>query len=87
MGGIIFTDSAFRHGVPESDFVEAMQRRHLKFRIGRGGQAVYEIIGRNAAGQYRHFLYRALLDGTLKVFHMMPAKETQKRLYRRRFRL
>lgn len=82
-----FTFSAFRHGIPESDFFEVLARKYLKFRSGRRGSGKYEVIGRNAAGEYRHFVYQVLPDGGRRVFHMMPADERHKRLYRKRYRL
>jgi hypothetical protein len=47
---------------------------------------VYELLGRNFAGDYLHIVYRALPDGRLRVFHLARMNDAQKRRYQKRTR-
>jgi hypothetical protein len=44
---------------------------------------VYELLGRNLAGDYLHIVYRVLADGRLRVFHMNRMTDAQRRRYRK----
>jgi hypothetical protein len=44
---------------------------------------VYELLGRNLAGEYLHIIYRVLAGGRLRVFHMNRMTDTQRRRYRK----
>jgi hypothetical protein len=79
---VLFTDSAFRHGYEEEDFYEVLESRPFKTRSKRGLKGVYEILGRNHAGDYLHIVLRVEADVTT-VFHMRRMNQRQKRLYRR----
>ena len=80
----VFADSAFTHGYREEDFYELLAGRYLKDRSRRGFEAVYELLGRNFAGDYLHIVYRVLPDARVRVFHMARMTDTQKRLYQKR---
>lgn len=82
----VFADSAVKHGYAEEDFYELLAGPYLKDRSRRGCEAVYELLGRNFAGDYLHVVYRILPDGRVRVFHMARMTDTQKRLYQRRRR-
>jgi hypothetical protein len=82
MGSVVlFTDSAFRHGYEEEDFYEVLESRPFKTRSKRGLKNVYEVLGRNHAGEYLHIALRQEA-GVTTVFHMMRMNQRQKRLYR-----
>jgi hypothetical protein len=82
MGSVVlFTDSAFRHGHEEEDFYEVLESRPFKTRSKRGLKNVYEVLGRNHAGEYLHIVLRQEA-GVTTVFHMMRMNQRQKRLYR-----
>lgn len=83
MPDVDFADAAFRHGYAEEDFFEVLTGRYLKIRSQRGLDNVYELLGRNLAGDYLHIVYRVLVDGHLRVFHIARMTEAQKRRYRR----
>ena len=83
MRRVEFRDSAFRHGFTEEDFFDLLSGRYLKIRSQRGIEDVYELLGRNLAGNYLHVAYRLLPDHGLRVFHMSPMTEKQRRRYRR----
>ena len=78
-----FADSAFRHGYAEEDCFEVLTGRYLKVRSQRGLENVYELLGRNLAGEYLHIVYRVLADARLRVFHIARMNEKQRRRYRR----
>ena len=80
---VLFTDSAFRHGYQEADFLEVLESRPFKTRSRRGLKGVYEILGRNNAGEYLHIVLREDA-GVTTVFHMLQMNQRQKRLYRSR---
>ena len=83
MRGVRFAASAFRHGYSAEDFYEVIAGRPLKIRSQRGLTDVYELLGRNLAGEYLHIVYRVLADGRLRVFHMNRMTDAQQRRYRR----
>ncbi|MBI3329900.1 MAG: hypothetical protein HYZ81_24725, partial [Nitrospinae bacterium] len=58
MHEVTFTPSAFRHGFNEADFYELLTGRYLKIRSQQGLPYVYELLGRNLAGDYLHVVYR-----------------------------
>jgi len=79
---VAFTDSAFRHGYNEDDFFEVLEAGPLKMRSRRGLKGIYEIYGRNYAGDYLHIAYRREEDREV-VFHMRRMSIPEKRLFRR----
>ena len=81
-GVVVFVESAFRHGCEEDDFYEVLASRPVKLRSQRGLQGVYELYGRNSAGDYLHLAYRQETDQTV-VFHMRPMSDRERRFYRR----
>jgi hypothetical protein len=83
MDEVIFAPSAFRHGYREEDFFELIAGRYLKIRSQRGIEDVYELLGRNLAGDHLHAVYRVLADGRLRVFHIGRMTDKQKRRYQR----
>ncbi|MFQ5853796.1 MAG: hypothetical protein ACE5JU_24830 [Candidatus Binatia bacterium] len=83
---VVFASSAFRHGYTRQDFYELLAGRYLKIRSQRGLEDVYELLGRNLAGDYLHIVYRVLPDGRLRVFHISRMTEKQKRRYQRYLR-
>ena len=80
---VTFAASAFHHGYEVEDFFEVVAGRPLKIRSQRGFDDVYELLGRNLAGDYLHIIYRLLADGRLRVFHMNRMTDAQKRRFRR----
>ena len=80
---VIFSASAFRHGYAEQDFYELLSTKYLKIRSQRGLEDVYELLGKNLTGAYLHVIYRVLPGRRLRVFHINPMTETQKKRYRR----
>ena len=78
---VLFTDSAFRHGYQEEDFYEVLESRPFKTRSRRGLKDVYEILGRNHAGDHLHVVLREDA-GVTTVFHILRMNQRQKRLYR-----
>jgi hypothetical protein len=81
----VFKASAFKHGYTEVDFYEVLAGGPIKRRSLRGLQGIYELFGRNLAGDYLHILYRRVGDRVI-VFHMSRMTPRQKRYYRRRKR-
>ena len=86
MARVVFVESAFRHGYTEEDFYELLAGRYVRDRSVRGFEAVYELLGRNFAGDYLHAVYRVLPDGRLRVFHLARMNDAQKRRYQKRIR-
>ena len=80
---VVFASSAFRHGYTRQDFYELLSGRYLKIRSQRGLDDVYELLGRNLAGDYLHIVYRVLPDGHLRVFHISRMTGKQRRRYQR----
>jgi hypothetical protein len=80
------TESAYRHGYDDADVAEMLRRRHLIVRSRRGRLNGYEILGRNAAGEYLLAAAR-VIESTgvkvLRVFHLNRISETEKRRFRR----
>ena len=83
MKEVLFAASALGHGYSAEDFYEVIAGRPLKIRSQRGLADVYELLGRNLAGEYLHIVYRVLADGRLRVFHMSRMTAAQQRRYRR----
>ncbi len=79
MKEVIFAPSAFHHGYDVEDFYELLAGRPMKIRSQRGIDDVYELLGRNLAGDYLHIVYRVLADGRLRVFHINRMTDRQKR--------
>ena len=75
---MVFVDSAFKHGYEEDDFFELLDTGPLKLRSRRGLKGVYELLGRNYAGEYLHVAYRREEDREV-VFHIrgMSPRERQ----------
>ena len=79
---VVFADSAFRHGYSEDDFYEVLESGPLKMRSRRGLKGVYEIYGRNYAGDNLHIAYRRE-RAREAVFHIRRMSVQEKRLFRR----
>jgi len=75
---VVFVESAFKHGYEEGDFFEVLEPEPLKLRSRRGLNGVYELLGRNYAGEYLHVAYRREVYRDV-VFHIraMSPRETQ----------
>jgi hypothetical protein len=80
-GLVVFVEGAFRHGYREEDFYEVLESQPQKFRSRRGLKNVYELYGRNYAGEYLHIAYRREA-GREVVFHMREMSQREKRNYR-----
>ena len=77
----VFVESAFKHGYDEGDYFEVLDTGRLKLRSRRGLKGVYELYGRNYAGEYLHIAYRRDRDQEV-VFHMCAMSPHEKRRYR-----
>jgi len=75
-------ESAFKYGYEEEDFYEVLETDPLKLRSRRGLNNVYELYGRNFAGEYLHIAYRREPDREV-VFHIRRMTAREKHLYRR----
>ena len=80
---VVFVESAFRHGYSEDDFFEVPDACPLKLRSIHGLDGIYELLGRNYAGEYLHIAYRREADRDV-VFHMRAMNLREKRRYRKR---
>ena len=49
---VVFVESALKHGYGEEDFFEVLETSPLKLRSRRGLKGIYELYGRNYAGEY-----------------------------------
>jgi hypothetical protein len=78
-----FLDSAFKHGYQEVDFFEVIEAGPLKLGSKRGLRSVYELYGRNYAGEYLHIAYRRE-TGHEVVFRIREMSGSEKRKYRKR---
>ena len=79
---VVFTESAHKHGFQVEDFYEVLEAGPLKLRSQRGLEGVYELYGRNYAGEYLHIAYRREA-GREVVFHMRAMSPREKQTYRR----
>lgn len=79
---VIFVESAFKHGYEEVDFFEVIEGGPLKLRSKRGLGNIYELYGRNYAGEYLHIVYRRE-TGREVVFHIREMSQNEKRKYRK----
>jgi hypothetical protein len=79
---VVFVESAFNHGYQEEDFFEVLQRAPLKLRSRRGLKGIYELFGRNYAGEYLHIAYRRE-GGREVIFHMRAMSPREKQKYRK----
>ncbi len=80
------TDSAYRHGFSEQDFLEMTHQRHLVIANRRGRIQGYEIFGRNAAGEYLLAAAKVVESSGLKilhVFHLNRMKDSDQRRFQR----
>lgn len=59
-----------------------LESQPLKMRSRRGLEGVYELLGRNYAGDYLHIAYRRTHEQTA-VFHMRRMSAREKQLYRK----
>ncbi len=76
----VFVESAFRHGCDEEDFYEVLESAPLKLRSRRGFEGVFELYGRNLAGDYLHIAYRRETERYV-VFHMRRMTPSERRFY------
>ena len=80
----IFKDTAFKHGYDEDDYDAVIRGTRLVLRSRRGYHNVYEILGRNSAGDYLHIVTRRHLKGTERiviVFHMARMKSSDRKCF------
>lgn len=80
---VVFVESAFKHGYTEEDFFEVLDTGPVKLRWRRGLAGVYELYGRNYAGEYLHIAYRREADREV-VFHMRAMSPREKRRFGKR---
>ena len=64
---------------------ECLSNRHLLFKNPRGGSKEYKVIGKTDAGQFLEFVYEDRGDYWF-IFHAMPARSADVKLYRRKVR-
>ena len=76
-------ERAFKHGFQEADFFEVMESGPHKIKSQHGLKDVYELYGRNYAGQYLHIAYRREPNREV-VFHMREMNSSEKRRFRKR---
>lgn len=79
---VVLTESARKHGFQEEDFYEVLEAGPLKLRSKRGLEGVYELYGRNCAGEYLHIAYRREV-GREVVFHIRAMSPREKQWYRK----
>ena len=77
-----FRPSAFNHGYDERDFFEVLASQPIKRRSQRGIKDVYELFGRNLAGNYVHVIYRRA-EAKAIVFHMHTMNDRERRYYKK----
>ena len=75
-------ESAFKHGFQEADFFEVLEAGPMKLKSQRGLRQVYEMYGRNYAGDYLHIAYRREPDREV-VLHKREMSPGEKRRYRK----
>jgi hypothetical protein len=80
---VVFVEGAFKHGYHQEDFFEVLEAGPLKLRSKRGVKGIYELYGRNCAGEYLHIAYRREADREV-VFHMRAMTSREKQWYRRK---
>jgi len=81
-----FAESAFRHGYMRQDYLQARRNPKVLFGSRRGDPDVYEMLGRNDAGEYLHVVFRSIREGALKrivVFHVAAMTRPDRRRYKR----
>jgi hypothetical protein len=74
-----------RHGVEAEEIRQCFSNRHLLFRNPQGGKKEYKVIGKTDAGQFVEFVYEDKGEYWF-VFHAMPARLADIKLYRRKVR-
>ena len=79
---VVFTESAHKDGFQEEDFYEVLEAGPLKLRSQHGLEGVYELYGRNYAGEYLHIAYRRE-PGREVVFHMRAMSPRERQRYRK----
>lgn len=77
---VVFADSAFKHGYRDEDFFEVLESGPMKLRSKRGLENVYELLGRNYAGEYLHVAYRRERQREI-VFHIRVMSVRERRMY------
>jgi hypothetical protein len=80
---VVFVESAIKHGCGAEDFFEVLETGPLKLRSRRGLKGVYELFGRNYAGEYLHVAYRREEDREV-AFHIRAMSPREKQKYRKR---
>ena len=83
---IDFVESAFRHGYTRDDYLQVHRNRKALFGSRRGDPDVYEVLGRNDAGDYVQVVFRSFRDGDRKgivVFHMDAMNQADRARYKR----
>ena len=79
---VVFVENAFKHGYQEEDFLEVLETGPLKLRSRRGLDGVYELFGKNYAGEDLHVAYRREEDREI-VFHIRAMNLREKQMYRK----
>ena len=78
----LLVESAFKHGYDETDFYELLESGPLKLRSKRGLAGIFELYGRNFAGDFLHVAYRK--EGQqYTVFHMRRMTDRERQMYRK----
>jgi hypothetical protein len=79
---VVFAESAFKHGYNEEDFFEVLELSPLKLRSRRSLKNVYELYGRNLAGEHLHIAYRREAERDV-VFHIRAMSRREKHRLRK----
>jgi hypothetical protein len=77
-----FVESAFRHRYDPEDFFEVLDSQPVKLRSRHGLEGIFELCGRNGAGDHLHIAYRGVAGGVV-VFHIRRMTAREQRMYRR----
>jgi hypothetical protein len=83
---ILFRESAFKHGFDRDDYDQVMRNCHLLLRSRRGIDDVYEVLGRNEAGDLLRVITRDGREGEERiiiVFHMTRMDDADRRRFLR----
>jgi hypothetical protein len=70
---IVFTPSAFKHGVTEADIKNAYKTR-IYDRLLKDGSNKYGFIGFNRAGNPVEVFYNPIDEDAIKVYHAMATR-------------
>ena len=82
----LYKESAFRHGFRRHDYREVRRNANVVLRSRRGDRNVYEILGRNDAGDYLHIVVRRYRQGEDRielVFHINAMNSADRKRFRK----